>query len=472
MKVVVVGGGISGLATAFYIQKGAREAGKDVELTLLEASGRTGGKIWSPREEGYLCEAGSNGFLDNKPWTLELCDELGISSLLVPSREIARRRFVYTDGKLRELPSKALGFLFSDILSWRAKLRIAMELFTEPSGEEDETVASFVQRHLGDEALRKLVGPMVSGVFAGNPYRMSLKSSFPVMAELEKEGDGSLIRAAVKRMIKAREKKREGKRGFKKGGAAGPGGVLTSFPEGTEYLTRSLTEVLRQNIRLRARATRVEDSASGYHVAYEGEEGPGAIEAQAVVLATPSYSSASILRYFDEEMATSLKEIPYTKLSIVCLGYDQGEIGHELKGFGFLVPHEEGKTILGCLWDSSMFNNRAPEGKVLLRAMVGGARAEEKAMLDDGEMLNAVMSDLEETMGGAGEPEFVRIFRHRRAIPQYYVGHSKILDFLEGRAEEHGGIFLTGNAYYGVGINHCVRQAMETANRVLSYLDC
>lgn len=241
MHVIVAGGGISGLTTAYYVKKLSEERNLDVEITLLEATNRVGGKLRSVAEQGYLCETSANGFLDNKPFTLELCDDLGISDSLLKSNDAARRRFIFINGKLRELPSSALGFLFSDILSWRGKLRIALEIFTKPPQEEDETIASFVKRHLGEEALKKLVAPMVSGVFAGDPYKMSLKSAFPVMAELEKEGNGSLIRAAIKRMRKAKEMKKKieeaekaGKRVYKPGSAAGPGGVLTSFKEGIE----------------------------------------------------------------------------------------------------------------------------------------------------------------------------------------------------------------------------------------------
>ncbi len=476
-SVVVIGGGISGLATAFYIKKLSQEAGKEVEVTLLEASGRVGGKILSDKQDGYLCEVGANGFLDNKPFTLELCDHLGISDKLLPSNDNARRRFICINGKLKELPSSALGFVFSDILSWKGKLRIALEIFTEPPKEEDETIASFVKRHLGEEALKKLVAPMVSGVFAGDPYKMSLKSAFPIMYHLEQEGEGSLIKATLKRMKKAKEMKKkqeelekQGKRTYKAGSAAGPGGVLTSFPDGIEYLAKTLEKALGESVRLNTKATRVEKRDGKYIVAYEGEQGPGALEADAVVAATPAYSTAELMKYLDEEITSNLGQIPYTKLAVICFGYDKSEINHDLQGFGFLVPFEENKTILGCLWDSSMFDYRAPKGKALLRMMVGGARAESKAMLGDEDMIEAVKQDLRDIMGIEAEPEFIKIYRHRRAIPQYNVGHSKILERLDERLKEHRGLFLTGNAYRGVGINDCVHQAKVTADRVVNLL--
>jgi oxygen-dependent protoporphyrinogen oxidase len=473
-SVAVIGAGISGLTAAFYVKKFAQEAGEEVDVTLLEASNRTGGKIRSEHYKGYVIEAGSNGFLDNKPWTLELCDDLGISSRLMPSKDIARRRFIYIDGRLRELPASAVGFLFSDILSWKGKLRMALEPFTKPAKEEDETIASFVRRHLGEEALRKLVAPMVSGVFAGDPYKMSLKSAFPVMAALEKEGNGSLMRAALKRMKKAKEMKKklaeaekQGKRVYKPGSAAGPGGVLTSFPEGIEYLTQTLASRLEDKLLLGKEAASIERSEGGYvvHLAKRGS-----VACDAVVVAAPAYAAASMLESLDAKVAEELRGIPYTKLAVVAFGYERSEIKHDLNGFGFLVPHEEGKTILGCLWDSSMFDNRAPEGKALLRMMVGGARAEEKALLSDEELIEACRRDLRDTMGIDAEPEMVRIYRHQRAIPQYLVGHAARLERIEARLRDFPGVVLTGNAYRGVGINDCVRQAKEAAKQVVEFI--
>ncbi len=474
-NIVVIGGGISGLTTAFYIKKLSRDAGREVTVTLFEASGRVGGKIWSDKQNGYLCEVGANGFLDNKPFTLKLCDELGIEDKLLPSNENARTRFIYINGKLRELPSSPKDFVFSDILSLKGKLRIPLEIFTKSVDEEDETIADFVKRHLGEEALRNLVAPMVSGVFAGDPYRMSLKSAFPVMHQLEREGNGSLIRAAIGRMKKAKEMKKKAKleqkkRTYKPGGAAGPGGVLTSFPDGIEYLPRALQKALGDSMRLNTRVTRVERRDGRYIVAYDGEQGPGAIEVDGVVVATPAYSAAGLMKYMDEKITSYLEKIPYTKLALICFGYDRSKIHHDLKGFGFLVPFEENKTILGSLWDSSIFKYRAPEGKVLLRMMVGGARAEDKAMLRDDDLIEAVKQDLRDSMGIEAQPVFIKIYRHRKAIPQYNAGHSNILDRLDRRLEEYKGMFLTGSAYRGVGTNDCVNHARITAEKVVNYI--
>ncbi|WP_318258441.1 protoporphyrinogen oxidase [Geobacter anodireducens] len=233
-KAIVAGGGISGLATAYLLKTRAAQEGFELDVTLVEREERLGGKIRSIKEEGYLCEWGPNGFLDSKPQTLDLCRELGASDLLLRSNDNARKRFIYTGGALNRLPENGPMFLKSGLISWPGKLRLAMEPFIpKKAGGEDETLAAFGRRRLGDEALRKLIAPMVSGIFAGNPETMSLRSCFPRIAELEDEY-GSLVRAMIRL---AKKKKQDIAQGKAVASAAGPGGVLTSFRDGIQALT-------------------------------------------------------------------------------------------------------------------------------------------------------------------------------------------------------------------------------------------
>ena len=240
-KAIVVGGGISGLATAYLLHKKALGAKVDLEITLIEQEKRVGGKIWSIKDEGYICEWGPNGFLDSKPQTLDLCRALGAGAMLLRSNDNARRRFIYSGGMLHQLPESGPSFLKSKLISWPGKLRLAMEPFaSKPPQDADETLAGFARRRLGDEALRKLIGPMVSGIFAGDPETMSLKSCFPRIAELESEY-GSLILAMIKL---AKQKKKDISAGKVVASAAGPGGVLTSFRGGIQTLTDILADRL------------------------------------------------------------------------------------------------------------------------------------------------------------------------------------------------------------------------------------
>lgn len=464
-RVIVVGGGISGLTTAWLIGEKARQAGVELEVSLLEKEQRTGGKIWSIKAEGYLCEWGPNGFLDNKPHTLDLCRDLGADRFLLRSNDNARKRFIYSGGMLHRLPENGPSFLKSKLISWPGKLRLAMEPFAPaPPAGVDETLAAFGRRRLGDEALRKLIAPMVSGIFAGNPETMSLKSCFPRIAELESEY-GGLIKAMVRL---AKKKKQEQKVGKVVASAAGPGGVLTSFRDGIQTLTDIVAGKMGEGaIGLDEEVQKV---TAGRNVPYRLLSDRGELDADAVVLATPAYATAAILQDLDADMAAVLREIPYATMTVACFGYERERIRRDLDGFGYLVPKEERTSILGTLWDSSIFENRAPAGHVMLRSMMGGACFPEYINLSDDEVRQRVQSDLKTIMGIDASPDFVRIFRHEKAIPQYTVGHGTRLAALAEMAQAHPGIFLTGNSYRGIGLNDCVAAAIRTSDEVIAHL--
>ena len=463
-KIIIIGGGISGLATAWLLRSKAQAAGKDLEITLLEKEQRPGGKIRSIKEDGYLCEWGPNGFLDSKPQTLDLCRALGVENNLHRSNDNARKRFIYSGGELHQLPEGGPSFLKSRLISWPGKLRLALEptpfIAPAPAGV-DETLADFGRRRLGKEALDKLIAPMVSGIFAGDPETMSLVSCFPRIAELEREY-GGLIRAMI---MLAKKKKRDQAAGKVVSSAAGPGGVLTSFREGIQYLSDALATSLGGIVRPGAVVTSV---VKGESVPYRVKCSDGTeYEADLTIMASPAFAAAEMLAGLDGGIAGILQQIPYASMTIICFGYSRERIRHSLDGFGYLIPRKEGRSTLGTLWDSSMFENRAPEGKVLLRSMMGGACFPEYVKLDDDEVVARVRQDLAVTMGIDAAPEFVRVFRHPRAIPQYTVGHGKRLQALEELRKAHPGLILTGNSYRGIGLNDCVAAAERAADEAM-----
>lgn len=463
-RIAVVGGGISGLSTAFFLRRKLEKAGIPFALSLFEKETRTGGKIWSIGGDGYLCEWGPNGFLDNKPQTLELCRLLSAENKLLRSNDNARKRFIFTGGELHRLPENGPSFLKSKLISWPGKMRLALEPFAPaaPKGV-DETLASFGRRRLGEEALRKLIAPMVSGIFAGNPETMSLRSCFPRIAELEDEF-GSLIVAMMKL---AKNKKKDIAAGKVVSSAAGPGGILTSFRGGIQELTNILTEVLGPEVIQTGDAvTSVTKSSTGYVLRQGGQEQ----SFDAVVMATPAFETASIMDALTPETAAILRSIPYSSMTVACFGYTKDKIRHDLNGFGYLIPKDEGTSTLGTLWDSSIFENRAPAGHVLLRSMLGGACFPDMINLDDAEVQRRVQADLQRAMGIDVPPDFVRIFRHEKAIPQYTVGHGERLLLLEKELTFHPGLFLTGNSYRGIGINDCVAAAERTAEAVSEFI--
>lgn len=464
-RALVIGGGISGLAAAFYLRRKAQAAGIALDVKVLEKEERPGGKIWSIKDQGYLCEWGPNGFLDSKPQTLELCADLGISGQLLRSNDNARKRYIFSDGQLHRLPESGPSFFASKLISWPGKMRLAMEPFApgRQSGV-DETLAAFGRRRLGNEALQKLISPMVSGIFAGDPETMSLKSCFPRIAELESEY-GGLVKAMV---LLARKKRRERAEGKVVSSASGPGGILTSFREGIEELTAALAENLGAD--LVATGQQVLEVNQGQSVPYRVRTASGELEADLVVVAAPSFAAAGMLRSVRSQVADVLEEIPYASMTIVCFGYEKERLGHNLDGFGYLIPKAEGMSTLGTLWDSSIFENRAPEGHVLLRSMLGGACFPEYVELPDEEVVTRVQQDLRTTMGIKELPEFTRVFRHEKAIPQYTVGHATRLNALDDDLSSLPGLLLAGNSYRGVSLNDCISSAVRAADAGIAYL--
>jgi oxygen-dependent protoporphyrinogen oxidase len=452
VKVTIVGAGISGLATA----QALLTTQADIEITIFEALPRVGGKVWTETSpEGYLCEGGVNGFLNKIPRTLELCEEAGVTPVLAD--DAAKKRYVYSRNKLHKLPEKPAEFFTSNLLSVPGRLRVMYELIAGGTDKTDESLAQFATRRLGGEAFDRLIDPMASGVFAGDATQLSLKSCFPRIHEVETEYH-SLIRGLISLQKQAR---REGKKDTP---GPGPGGTLTSFESGMGVLTDALALQLGDRIRIATPVSQISRDGSRYSILLED----GSVhECDALILAAPAHAQARILQSFDPELANLLNGIPYPALSICCFGYHKQRVGQVLDGFGFLVPSKERRNVLGTLVDSNIFPGRAPEDSILLRSMVGGARTPELAMLPEQQMIERVMTDLKDILGIRVEPDFVRIFRHEKAIPQYIVGHAARLERIQEKLQQYPGLILTGNAFKGVSLNDCVVNSWKTAQSLL-----
>jgi oxygen-dependent protoporphyrinogen oxidase len=456
VKIVVVGGGISGLATAYALHERSRDANQSNEIVVLEASEAIGGTIATTPSNGFLCEGGPNGFLDSKPHTLALIRRLGLSEQVLIASDASRRRFVMVKGRLHELPTTPGAFLRSGLLTLGGRLRVVCERWVGRAvTAEDETVAAFARRRLGTQAAQRLIDPFVSGVFAGDPEQLSLRATFPRLHELETEY-GSLIRASSKLRKE---------RGPQEGGAAGPGGRLTSFSEGMGTLTNALARALGPCVQCKSPVVSVTRDSDRWTVVTAA----GAIESvDCVILAIPAYRAAALLAPLDKALSEPLNSIPYASVAVVALGFHRDAVQHPLDGFGFLIPHQENRKILGCLWTSSIFpGRRAPDDHVLLRSMVGGARAGERVALDDASMVALVRAELDNLLGLEGDPALVHVRRYDRAIPQYTLGHLDRVEALEEACSQWPGLYVTGNALRGVGINDCTREAEEVAVRLL-----
>lgn len=449
-RIVIIGAGISGLSLGFFLKK----ARPSLNLIILEAQERIGGKIWSDKRDGFLCESGVNGFLDNRPKTLELSSLFSITPLR--SNDNARKRFIYSKGRLRLIPESPISFLTSDLLSLRGRMRVLCEAFLPKGQDDDESLAEFAIRRLGREAYEKLIDPMASGIYAGDPENLSLKSCFPRVYSLEREY-GSLIRGMIRLQKKAREESRPSP-------GPGPGGTLTSFQRGMGTLIDALKERLQENLRIMSRVSAITREDNLYKVILEDGS---SIPAETVVIATPAYEASAIFKKLDADLSTLLSEIPYPSLSVVCFGYKKSKVGHNLNGFGFLVPHREKRRILGSLWDSSIFPERAPDGYVLIRTMVGGMRASELALMEKDKIVTIVQEELRDIMGIRAEPDFVSVYVHEKAIPQYIRGHSERLRIIDGLLLKYKRLYITGNAYRGIGVNDCIENSYKLTEEIL-----
>jgi oxygen-dependent protoporphyrinogen oxidase len=455
VKVAVIGAGISGLATAFYLKRSG------VPVKVFEKEKSVGGKMRTVHEDGFIIETGPNGFLDGKPYTLNLVKTLGIEDKLYRSSDKARKRFIYTNGRLVRLPENPIAFLASYLLSWKGKLRLVGEFLVPPKKEDkDESLSQFAKRRIGEEALEKLLDPMVAGIFAGDPDRLSLKASFPAIYYLEKKY-GGLIKGLIAKMKEAKKK------GKTASGPAGPGGVLTSFKGGVKDLIDSLEKALEDSILKGVEVLEVSKDKSGWKVKYRANGSTTSETFDYLVLSTPSYVSGKLLENVDKELSTLLKSIEYSPISVVAFGFEKRGLGHDLDGFGFLVPRSERKKILGCLWDSSVFPNRAPEGRALLRVMIGGARQPELALLSEDELVEIALKELRRIMKIRHYPEKIKVFKHEKGIPHYTVGHAEKVERIFKLAKKLQNLFLCNNAYKGVGVNDCTKAAEETANEIV-----
>jgi oxygen-dependent protoporphyrinogen oxidase len=470
MRLVVVGGGISGLATAFRVRERFEAQGRPLELRVLEAAGRTGGKIRTELREGYRFEWGPNGFLDGKPDTLELCRDLGLEGALLPSSEEARKRYVYSCGALHRVPESPISFFRSPLLTLGGRLRVIKEAWapTTPPGL-DTSIAEFGSRRLGREATEKLLDPMVSGIFAGDPAVMSLASCFPRIAEMERE-HGSLLRAMIALQRQRKRERRDSTGSQQRGGPAGPAGTLTSFEEGMEQLVRVLEERLGKAVRKECIVTSLiplkEKGAKGYRIRYHHQGVEQEMSADAVVLAVPAYEAEKVLMEMEPAVCEFLAGIPYASLVVVGLGFSKADAPGPLDGFGFLVPYREGSPVLGSLWTSSIFPGRAPEDCVFTRNMVGGWRNGWAASLEEEELEETVSATLEQALGARGTVRFRSCVRHAKAIPLYFLGHERRLNAIEDCLARFPGVYLTGNAFRGVALNDCTREAVRIARKV------
>lgn len=458
LRVVVVGGGVSGLAVAYELTERAQRLPYPVEVRCLEAGERPGGKIRTSREEEFVCEWGPNSFLNMSGTTQTLLRRLGIASRVIEARPEAANRFIYRGGALQPVSPNPMGLLRSGVLSWPGKLRLLCEPLIPRLRAEDPSIHDFASRRVGREAASVLVDAMISGIFAGDARQLSLAAAFPAIHEVAAK-HGSLVRGMAARRRQAREEpadEPEPKKG------------LSSLRTGMQELTDALAAALGPGLQTGCALQQVSPMGQRGIRVHPVEGAP--YDVDAVVLATPPSATASMVRQADPELGQTLDGIPDAPVAVVHFGFPETALADHPPGFGFLVPRGEGLRVLGTLWPSQIFRGRAPQGRRLLTTMIGGAHDPEALQLTDGQLVDIVRRDLRAAMEIQIRPYFVRVFRHERGIPQYTVGHLQRLERIRARLRDHEGLFVTGNGYHGIAVGACIEQAPLIAEQVLEHL--
>lgn len=457
-KIVIIGGGISGLAAAHRVL----EFNPAAQVTILEASDRLGGTIQTEHRDGFLIERGPDSFISEKPHAIALAKRLGIESQLIQTNEQYRRSFIVREGRLRAVPegfqllapSRMWPFITSDIFSIAGKMRMAADLLLprkSVNGSTDESLASFVRRRLGEEALARMAQPMVGGIYTADPETLSLRATLPRFLDMEQK-HRSLILAML----------RQGK-AQKIGTSGARYSLFVSFERGMQVLVDPLTRI-NADLRLSTRAQRLAFD-QGWTITTDKDE---QIKADAVLLAVPAYIAASLLSDIDARLAEKLRAIKYASTATINFGYRRAAIKHPLNGFGFVVPFIEKRSLIACTFSSVKFSGRAPDGQVLLRAFAGGALQPEIFALDELEMSRRVEADLRELLGISEDPLFVETAKWERSMPQYEVGHIDRINEIEKLASELPGLSLAGNSYRGAGIPDCIRSGEAAAESLLN----
>ncbi len=470
-KIAIVGGGITGLTAAYELNKISNLLPEPLEIKLFEKDLIPGGTFRTEKIDGFLIEGGPDSFELYKPAPLELARELGIEDQVIEANEEWHNTFLYINGKLQKIPEGLLGLVpqnllslaFCPYLSWKAKFRAATEFFIPPVAQssEDLSIAEFYKKRFGGEVFENIAEALFGSIYACVPETISLKACWPRGIEMENQY-GSLLRGMLKRRRELKKFKNQGKKAAS---------MFKSFKEGMRQLIETLIKAIPKGtivLKKKVKTIKYDYENKKYILIFENEE---KYEAHACIVATaPSYATAEIVRDLDRAIADMLLRIPFASSATVSLAYKKNEFEHPLNGFGFLVPRKEKTTVKASSWSSIKFPGRAPEDGVLIRCFVGNAQEETIVYKSDEEILNAVLADLEKIMRVKTKPLFYRIYRWPNSMPQYTLGHTNRIKFIEEREKLYPGLFLVGNAYRGLGIGDCIVEGRNAAKKAVEQM--
>ena len=469
-RVLVIGGGIAGLAAAHRVTELANQQSLSIELTLLEASSRVGGSIATERIGDFLVEAGPDSFITEKPSALGLCERLGLTSRLVCTQSAYQKIHVVHRGKLIALPegffllapTRFWPFIQTPLFSWAGKLRMASEVLI-PRGKlnGDESLGAFVRRRFGAEALERVAQPLVGGIYASDPDKLSLGATLPRFKEMERSRR-SIIRAMwseQRRRARSRET-----------GSGARWSLFVTLANGMQELVDTIAKRLPEGtVRFRAPVTSLlqDETRPGWRITIADQE---PISADVVILATPAFQTGAILAAVAGDAAAELRQIGYASTATVSLAYRRADFPRRPDSFGFVVPAIERRKIMACTFSSLKYPGRAPEEHILLRAFVGGALQPELFDDKDPVMEKNVRDELADLLGVRAQPLFSRLWHHPKSMPQYHVGHAARIQRIENCLNHLPTIALAGSAYHGVGISDCIRTGEEAAEKIVGHL--
>lgn len=466
-KITIIGGGIAGLAAAYRLQEEI-SAGTELEVTVLEAANQFGGKIATERSDGFVIERGPDSFISQKPAAVELCKKLGLGDRLVGTNKDQTKTYVYTgkklvtmpDGLSLMIPTQFLPFALTPLFSLPGKIRMGLDLLIpKKRGKADESLASFVRRRMGEEALQKMAEPMLAGIYASDPETMSIQSTFPMFVQTEQKYRSLILGMLARKRQMLMHKPNGNNKSFS---------LFMTLKNGLGEMVEAVIEKSPDvTFRTNAKVQKVIKQGSGWQVSLEEGE---TFDADGVIFATPAKLSAELLQPITPKVSELLNQIKYVSTATATLAYRKEGFTHPLNGFGFVVPRSEGRKILACTWTSSKFPHRTPEGYVMLRCFVGGAKNEALAEQDADAIAAMVKQELKDLMGIHQEPEICKVFHNKKSNVQYRVGHAALIDSVEKELSVTPGLFLTGSAYTGIGIPDCIQNGTRTAEAVIGLL--
>ncbi|HEX3015829.1 MAG TPA: protoporphyrinogen oxidase [Desulfobacteria bacterium] len=475
-KVIIIGGGITGLAAAYHLQEKAKEAGLPLDYVLIEKDRTLGGKIVTYNDNGFVLEGGPDCFVREKPSVIQMCERVGITDKLLPSNDASTGTFVLCGGKLHQLPdglmllvpTKIVPFALSPLISWPGKLRMGLDFILPRRKEQsDESLASFVTRRLGKEALDKIGEPLIGGIHGSNSQTMSLKASFPRFLKMEADYRSLIVAmlAARHKSAKQKQKTQPLKPGEKKKT------YFMSFKGGMSDLVNGIVAKLDPaKVLTGCKVNAIEKlAADKYRVAIEGRE---PLEADAVIITSPAWDTAELLANLDHDVAVKLREIPQASSATINLIFKRKDVPGDLGSFGFVIPASEKQQLNALTYSSVKWDYRVPDATyVSIRTFVGGGRNQELALLPDEQLIDIAKRELAKIIGLRGEPVLARVNHWTEARPQYVLGHLDRIKFIDDKlAAANPGIALAGASYRGIGVPDCINDGLKAVEQTINRL--